>query len=80
MIAQSFIIFSMSEVNNIDFSEVLETSENTLRKSLDGTKSFVKYDGLMPTSISSLTTKEGPYTQLQITSILSGPEWSGGLN
>lgn len=80
MIAQSFIIFSMSEVNSIDFSEVLETSENTLRKSLDGTKSFVKYDGLMPTSISSLTTKEGPYTQSQIVSILSGPEWSGGLN
>lgn len=80
MIAQSFIIFSMSEVNIIDFSEVLETSENTLRKSLDGTKSFVKYDGLMPTSVSLLTTKEGPYTQSQMVSILSGAEWSGGLN
>lgn len=80
MIAQSFIIFSMSEVNIIDFSEVLETSENTLRKSLDGTKSFVKYDGLMPTSISLLTTKEGPYTQSQMVSILSSAEWSGGLN
>ena len=80
MIAQSFIIFSMSEVNIIDFSEVLETSENTLRKSLDGTKSFVKYDGLMPTSISSLTTKEGPYTQSQMVSILSGSDWSGGLD
>lgn len=79
MIAQSFIIFSMSEVNIIDFSEVLETSENTLRKSLNGTKSFVKYDGLMPTSISSLTTKEGPYTQSQMVSILSSAEWSGNL-
>lgn len=80
MIAQSFIIFSMSEVNIIDFSEVLETSENTLRKSLDGTKSFVKYDGLMPTSISLLTTKEGPYTQSQMVSILSGSDWSVGLD
>ena len=29
----------------------------------------------MPSSISSLTTKQGPYTQTEILEIISTPEW-----
>ena len=38
-----YVIFATSEANTINFDEVLETSIETLRKSIDETKTFVKY-------------------------------------
>ena len=76
---RNFMIFSTSETGSIDFNEVLETSAETLRLSVDGSKSFVKWDGDIPTSVSSLTTKEGPYTHQQILTILTGSEWVDDL-
>ena len=74
---RNFMIFSTSETGSIDFSEVLETSAETLRLSVDGSKSFVKWDGeTIPTSVSSLTTKEGPYTYEEIKNILTGSDWT----
>lgn len=70
------MIFNVSELNQIDFSQVLETSIDTVRKSLDGTKTFVKWEGSIPSSVNSLTTKEGPYTYEEILTILNGPEWT----
>jgi len=71
------MIFSTSETGSIDFSEVLETSLETLRVSVDGSKSFVKWDGeTIPTSVVSLTTKEGPYTYEEIKNILTGSDWT----
>ena len=71
-----FMIFNVSELNQIDFSTVLETSAETVRKSVDETKTFVKWDGTMPTCVSNLTTKQGPYTYDEILAILSTPEWT----
>ena len=71
-----FMIFNVSELGQIDFSTVLETSAETVRKSVDGTKTFVKWDGTIPTCVSNLTTKEGPYTYDEILVILSTPEWT----
>jgi hypothetical protein len=71
------MIFNVSELFNIDFSEVLETSVDTVRKSVDETKTFVKWDGeIIPSSIDSLMTKEGPYTYDEIVVILNGVEWT----
>ncbi len=74
---RQFMIFNTSELSNVDFSQVLETSIDTVRKSVDCTKTFVKWDGnTIPSSIDTLTTKEGPYTYEEIISILNSPEWS----
>jgi len=74
---RNFMIFNVSELGTIDFNEVLETSEGTVRKSVDETKTFVKWEGNnTPTSVDSLTTKEGPYTYNEILTILATPEWS----
>jgi len=71
-----YIIFNTTEISSIDFSEVLETSSSTLRLSVDETKTFVKYIGdTMPSSVSNLTTKQGPYSHEQILTILSGSDW-----
>ena len=73
---REFMIFNISELNQIDFTQVLETSEETVRKSVDETKTFVKWDGVIPECVNNLTTKEGPYTYDEILTILSTTEWS----
>jgi hypothetical protein len=73
---REFMIFNVSELDTIDFTKVLETSAETVRKSVDGTKSFVKWDGAMPQCVIDLTTSEGPYTYEEILAILATPEWT----
>jgi hypothetical protein len=74
---REFMIFNVSELDSIDFTQVLETSQETVRKSVDGTKTFVKWDGpTIPDCILDLTTKEGPYTYNEILTILATPEWT----
>jgi hypothetical protein len=73
---REFMIFNVSELDQIIFTEVLETSADTVRKSVDGTKTFVKWDGTTPECVANLTTKEGPYTYDEILVILATPEWT----
>jgi len=70
------VIFNVSELNLIDFNQVLETSSTTVRKSVDGIKTFVKWEGSAPSCISLLTTKQGPYTIPELLEILDGEDWT----
>ena len=72
-----YVIFDTTETGSVNFTEVKETSIHTLRLSVSGSQTFVKYEGnTMPTSVSSLTTKEGPYSHTEILNILTGSEWT----
>jgi hypothetical protein len=71
-----FVIFNVTELNQIDFNQVFETSIDTVRKSVDETKTFVKYDMPQPSSVAALTTKSVEYTYDEIIQILSEPEWT----
>jgi hypothetical protein len=73
---REFMIFSTTELDQIDFTQVHETSIDTVRKSVDETLTFVKWDGETPSSVAALTTKQGPYTYTEILEILAGPEWT----
>ena len=74
---REFMIFNVTELPNIDFNQVFETSIDTVRKSVDQTKTFVKWDGdIIPSSVEALITKEGPYTYNEILVILATPEWT----
>jgi hypothetical protein len=74
---REFMIFNVLELPNVDFTQVLETSQETVRKSVDQTKTFVKWDGeTIPVSVDSLETKEGPYTYEEILNILTTTEWT----
>ena len=73
---RQYVIFDMSEVGTINFSEVMETSPDTLRLSVDGTKSFVKYEGTQPASVAALTTKTQEYSHTEILEILATSEWT----
>lgn len=74
---RKFMILPVSELNKVDFSQVLETSSETVRKSVDGTKTFVKWDGPeIPSSVLSVFGTEGPYTFDEILAILTTSEWT----
>lgn len=74
---RNFMIFNVNELGKIDWNVVLETSSETIRKSVDGSKTFVKWDGDGPECVLSLDSKEGPYNYEEILEILSSPEWAG---
>ena len=69
---RKYVIIESSEVGSVDFSEVMETSENTLRYSVDETKTLVKFIGDTPSFLDGKT----QYTHSEILNILSGSEWN----
>lgn len=71
-----YVVFDLSEVGTIDFSEVMETSADTLRKNLADTQSFVKYEGDQPPSVVALTTRSQEYSHEEILAFLAGEEWT----
>lgn len=66
-----YVIISKDEVANVDFSQVKETSANTLRYSLDGSQTFVKFEGDTPSFLNGKT----QYTNSEILTILRGSDW-----
>ena len=69
---RTYVILDATEVSSIDFDQVLETSADTLSYSLDGTKTFVKFEGDTP----SFLIGEPQYTHAEILEVLSGSEWT----
>ena len=50
-----WVIFNTSETGSIDFSQVMETSSDTLSLNLSGSQTFVKYEGSQPSSVTALS-------------------------
>lgn len=69
---RTYCIINSSDVSSVDFNQVLETSADTLRYSVDGTKTFVKYEGTQPSFLSGKT----EYTHSEILAILATDEWT----
>ena len=67
-----YIIYDIDNVSQIDFSEVFETSEATLRLSLDGTKTVLKFVGETPTFLLGLE----QYNHSEILAIMNTLEWT----
>ena len=70
--SRKYVIINADEVDSINFSQVHETSADTIRYSVDGTQTFVKYEGEQPSFLSGKT----EYTNSEILAILSGDEWT----
>ena len=75
---RTYLIIPTSELPKVDFSQVCETSAETVRKSVDETKTFIKWDNNEPSPsfISNLTRTEGPYTNEEIRTILATDVWT----
>ena len=71
-----YVIIPYSEVEAIDFDQVLETNVNTIRTSIDGTKTFIKYKGEMPSSVAAVEDKSQEYSHEEILEMLATEEWT----
>ena len=74
--ARKYLIIPTSELSKVDFSKVCESTANTVRKSIDETKTFIKWDDDEPAFVSNLTGTEGPYTKEEILTILATDAWT----
>lgn len=70
---KNYVIIEASGISNIDFSEVLETSADTLVYNIAQTKVVLKFDGDTPHFLEGKT----QYTHSEILEILATTEWSG---
>jgi hypothetical protein len=77
---RNFVIFDVAELDKIDFSQVLETSVDTIRKSVNSQKTFVKWDGDdIPVCVLDLTSKSEYYTLEEMLAILDTDEWTNKI-
>ena len=73
---KTYATINIADLPLIDFSQVGETNESTIRKSLDGAEFVIKYDS-EPTFIS-----DGSVTPIQVMThdealdLMSRPEWT----
>jgi len=68
-----YVIIESSDIGSVDFSQVLETSSDTLRYNNNNTKTFVKFEGDTPSFLDG----ETQYTHSEILAILNNEngEW-----
>jgi len=71
--SRKYVIINADEVDSVDFSQVDETSADTIRYSLDGSLTFVKFD--TDTTPSFLEGK-AQYSHSEILAILATDEWT----
>ena len=71
--SRKYVIINADEVSSVNFDQVDETSESTIRFSLDGSKTFVKFDS--DTTPSFLEGKT-QYSHSEILAILATDEWT----
>ena len=69
---RKYVILNLDEIDSVDFDQVMETEASKIRKSVDGSKFFVKYEGEQPSFLSGKT----EYTHSEILAILATEEWS----
>tara|TARA_Y100001951_G_scaffold29562_1_gene23132 strand:- start:324 stop:560 length:237 start_codon:yes stop_codon:yes gene_type:complete len=65
----TYVIFDASDVGSINFSEVIETSVDTLRYSIDRSQTIIKFTGTTPNFLKG----ETQYTHTEIYAILQDP-------
>jgi len=73
---RTYTILNISDLANVDFTQVGETSENTIRKSLDETQFLIKYN-TTPTFISDGTvTPVEVLNHTEVLELMAKAEWS----
>jgi len=70
--SRNYVIIDASEVSSVDFDQVMETSADTLRYSLNGSQTFVKFEGDTPSFLVGKTAN----THSEMLEILAGEEWT----
>ena len=70
---RKWIIINVSDITDEMMSNTIQTSMDTLRKTIDGTKAILKWNGDTPSCFDGLTT----YTHSEILTELAKSECTG---
>ena len=69
---RDWVIINASDITDEMIEKSIQSSIDTLRKSLDGTKAILKYDGRKPSCFYNIDT----YNHSEILEILNSPDWT----
>tara|TARA_R100001463_G_scaffold50667_2_gene101129 strand:+ start:2662 stop:2895 length:234 start_codon:yes stop_codon:yes gene_type:complete len=69
---RKWVIVNVSDITDEMISSAIQSSMDTLRKTLDGTKAILKWDGDTPPCFDGMTT----YTHSEILTELMKSEWT----
>tara|TARA_R100000152_G_C6766849_1_gene191930 strand:- start:274 stop:507 length:234 start_codon:yes stop_codon:yes gene_type:complete len=69
---RKWVIVSVSDITDEMISSAIQSSMNTLRKTLDGTQAILKWDGNTPTCFDGMTT----YNHSEILAELAKSTWT----
>jgi hypothetical protein len=72
---KTWITVSTTELDSVDFSQLLNTDSSTTPKNIAGDTALIKYSGSEPSSLQNLTSKSDPLTHDQAIALLATPEW-----
>jgi len=64
--SRKYVILNTSEIDSVDFTQVLQTNKESLRYTTDNSKFLLKYDGTQPSFLLGKT----EYTHSEILAIL----------
>jgi hypothetical protein len=67
-----YVIYNMANISQVDFSEVYQTSEATLRLSIDKNETVLKFSGGTPSFLVGLQ----QYNHSEILAVMNTPEWT----
>jgi len=69
---RKWVIINVSDITDEMIASAIQSSMNTLRKSLDGSKAILKFDGDTPSCFDGLTT----YNHSEILAELAKSAWT----
>ena len=69
---RKWVIINVSDITDEMIGSAIQTSMNTLRKTLDNSKAILKWDGDTPSVFDGMTT----YTHSEILTELAKSEWT----
>ena len=69
---RKWVIINVSDITDEMIENAIQTSMNTLRKTLDGSKAILKWDGDTPSCFDGMTT----YNHSEIRTELAKSDWS----
>ena len=75
-IAETYAIINIADLVNIDFAQVGETDENTIRKSLDETQFVIKYNAEPGFIADGTVTPLQTLTHDEALVLMASAEWS----
>ena len=67
-----YVLYNMKDVSDINYSEVMQTSRDTLKLSIDEKQTVLKFVGKTPKFLLGLT----QYNHSEMLAIMNTPEWS----